>query len=268
MQDSRPMGTRGQRCFEEANQIGGLVAKMRLASLAQCTSAEAMTSNDSAELLERLSLALARVREEFASEAPLGAAAVGSRMPVAAELTPRPNSPGEVARRCMTAVADLIAQRSLFVGDLEATVQRITEAASSTLDIERVSVWFLDEERTKVVCADLFERAKASHTAGAELLASDFSSYFAALAGERTIAAHDAHTDPRTSCFSQVYLAPLNIGAMLDVPIWTGGKMVGVICHEHIGGRRQWSNEEETFAYVLSSLVALTLERRTPLEGG
>ncbi|MGC4095369.1 MAG: hypothetical protein QM756_47075 [Polyangiaceae bacterium] len=38
--------------------------------------------------------------------------------------------------------------------------------------------------------------------------------------------------------------------------------MKGVICHEHIGGIRRWSTDEETFAYVLSSLVALTLEQR------
>ena len=41
------------------------------------------------------------------------------------------------------------------------------------------------------------------------------------LAKERTIAADDANQDPRTKCFSASYLMPLNIGAMLDVPVWT-----------------------------------------------
>ncbi|MFZ5895680.1 MAG: GAF domain-containing protein [Myxococcota bacterium] len=255
------MGTFGQRCFEEANKLGGLVAKMRLASIAQITSTEAATLNDSPELMAKLEAALGRIRGEFATvpnpkPSPASPPVATPEAPKAAPAT------SDLPRRCMTTVADLIAQRSLFAGDLDATVRRITEAAASTLDIERVSVWFLNAERSKIVCADLFERAAAQHSSGVELMAGDFAPYFEALAGERTIAAHDANSDPRTRCFSEVYLKPLNIGALLDVPIWASGTMVGVICHEHIGPSRRWSTDEETFAYVMSSLVALTLEQR------
>ena len=222
--------------------MGGLVAKMRLASIAQITSTEAATLNDSPELIARLDAALGRIRGEF-TLAPV--AKVATPVVSAPEASRAAASAGDLPRRCMTTVADLI-----------------TEAASTTLDIERVSVWFLDPPRTKIVCADLFERAKAQHSAGVELFAKDFAPYFEALAGERTIAAHDANADPRTRCFSEVYLKPLNIGALLDVPIWASGSMVGVICHEHVGPSRRWSTDEETFAYVLSSLVALTLEQR------
>ena len=218
--------------------MGGLVAKMRLASIAQITSTEAATLNDSPELIARLDAALGRIRGEF-TLAPV--AKVATPVVSAPEASRAAASAGDLPRRCMTTVADLIAQRSLFAGDLDATVRRITEAASTTLDIERVSVWFLDPPRTKIVCADLFERAKAQHSAGVELFAKDFAPYFEALAGERTIAAHDANADPRTRCFSEVYLKPLNIGALLDVPIWASGSMVGVICHEHVGPSRRWS---------------------------
>ena len=47
------------------------------------------------------------------------------------------------------------------------------------------------------------------------------------------------------------------------MPIWANSAMVGVICHEHLGGTRRWSTDDETFAYVLASLVALTLEQRS-----
>lgn len=253
------MGTYGQRCFQEADKLGGLVGKMRLASIAQITSTEAATVHDSPELVAKLDSALTRLRAEFAP-APSAKGPVLQAAPVEG---PRVSPNGEEPlRRSLTTIADLIAQRSLFAGDLDATVRRITEAAASTLGIARVSVWFLDQGRTKIVCADLFERAKAEHSSGTELMASDFAPYFEALAGERTIAAHDANNDPRTRCFSEVYLKPLNIGALLDVPIWAAGGMVGVICHEHIGPSRQWTSDEETFAYVMSSLIALTLEQR------
>ena len=83
-----------------------------------------------------------------------------------------------------------------------------------------------------------------------------------ALKEERTIAAHDAHTDPRTSCFSQGYLGPLGIGALLDVPIWVDGRMWGVVCHEHVGPARKWTVDEERFGYLMANFVALALERR------
>ncbi|HET9956552.1 MAG TPA: GAF domain-containing protein [Polyangiaceae bacterium] len=256
------MGIRGQRYFEEANQLGGLVAKMRLASLSQVTSAEASTRGDSPELIQKLETALNLVRSEFmmVPDKPAAILAGAVRTPTPATL--------DMLRGHLNVLLDLFSQRGLFAGNLEATVRRITESAASTLGIERVSVWLLDaplsqslHERT-LVCADLFERTPAHHSAGTRLNAADFPSYFQSLVSERTIAAHDAHTDPRTACFSAVYLTPLGIGAMLDVPIWASGGMVGVLCHEHLGGTRRWTEDEETFAYFLSNLVTLTLEQR------
>jgi hypothetical protein len=251
------MGARCQHYFEEANKVGGLVAKMRLASIAQITSMEAGTVPDSTELTVRLDAALARVRGEFAS--PDLAATAPKGAPAAAK---QPAAAVELLRRYLSVIAELFSQRSLFTGDLDATVRRMTETACSTLDVERVSVWFLDAERTKIVCADLFQRKSAEHSSGVELMATDFAPYFEALATKRPILAHDANKDPRTSCFSEVYLQPLGIGALLDVPIWAGGEMVGVICHEHVGGVRNWTSDEESFAHVLAGLVSVAFEQR------
>jgi GAF domain-containing protein len=57
-------------------------------------------------------------------------------------------------------------------------------------------------------------------------------------------------------------LKPLGINSMLDVPIWVNRAMVGVVCHEHRGPKRTWNRDEETFAYLMSSFIALALERK------
>jgi GAF domain len=251
------MGLRGQRCFDEANKLGGLVAKLRLASLTQVTSTEAATRQDTPELTAKLEAALVTVRTEFGSSGPSPAPSKSGEL-VTWKVVAKEN---ETLRRYLASVADLFSQRSLFVGDVQATARRMTEAAAVTLPVERVSVWFIDGPHSKITCADLFERTTALHTSGAELFAKDFAPYFEALGTERTVAAEDANTDPRTRCFSTSYLRPLGIGAMLDVPVWAKGKMVGVICCEHIGGKRAWSRDEETFVYLLSSLLAVTLEQ-------
>lgn len=252
------MGARGQRCFDEANRLGGLVAKLRLASLTQVTSTEAATRQDTPELTSKLETALVTVRAEFGRGAASGPAPSKSQELGLWQVVAKEN---ESLRRYLGSVADLFSQRGLFVGDVNATVRRITEAAAISLGVERVSIWFLNDAHSKMQCADLFERTKAAHSHGVELFAKDFAPYFEALEQERTIAAEDANTDPRTRCFSASYLTPLGIGAMLDVPIWAKAKMVGVICCEHVGAKRAWARDEETFAYLLSSLVAMTLER-------
>jgi len=54
-------------------------------------------------------------------------------------------------------------------------------------------------------------------------LAVNYPAYFQTLKQERTIAAHDAHTDPRTKEFSSsIFLARHYI----HLPIWLDGEMV------------------------------------------
>jgi GAF domain-containing protein len=175
---------------------------------------------------------------------------------------PSVDSEAKVLRAHLRTYLDLMTQRSLFLSDLQTTIRRIDEAAATVLRVERVSVWFLDSTATKITCADLFVRSTRAHSSGTELFAKDFAPYFRALRTQRTIAANDAHTDPSTSCFSEVYLTPLGINSMLDVPILHEQKMVGVICHEHVGPRRTWNSDDENFAYLMSNFVALALEKR------
>jgi PAS domain-containing protein len=166
---------------------------------------------------------------------------------------------------------ELVADKSVFLGDVQATNRRICEAAAKTLEVARASVWFYDEGKTKITCQNLYERESGRHSSGIELEAAHFPAYFAALETERTIAAGDAHLDPRTAEFSAPYLGPLGINSMLDVPIRVAGRMIGVVCHEHIGPKRSWTTDEENFAYLMANFVALSREMSAvgaPLKAG
>jgi diguanylate cyclase (GGDEF)-like protein/PAS domain S-box-containing protein len=98
------------------------------------------------------------------------------------------------------------------------------------------------------------------HSSGAVITSEQVPAYFRALAENRCIAADDAATDAATSEFTVDYLSPLGIGAMLDAPIWVGGRMVGVVCHEHVGGARRWQFEEELIAGTMADFVARVIE--------
>lgn len=144
-------------------------------------------------------------------------------------------------------------------GSLHKALQSITEMATKGLDIERASIW--DYTGDSIVCEDLFEASKQAHDAGIELFAKDFPSYFEGVRSGLVINASDAHKHPNTFEFSEVYLKPLGINSMLDVPIRVAGELVGVICCEYVGNDfREWSDEDENFVRSLSDIVSLMIE--------
>ena len=146
-------------------------------------------------------------------------------------------------------------------GDLAGTLREVTEVAARTMRIERVNVWLFDEERSKMRCIEHFERSSGEHTdGGVELAAADYPQYFRALAEERTIVADDARGDPRTREFTEGYLDVHGITSMLDAPLRSGGDLVGIICHEHVGPPRSWTAEEQSLAGSLADFASLALE--------
>jgi diguanylate cyclase (GGDEF)-like protein/PAS domain S-box-containing protein len=165
-------------------------------------------------------------------------------------------------RKQNAALVELAKRKTQDSGDLNAAIRKITRTAARTLDVERVSVWLYSDGRSKITCADLFEKSQKRHSSGTELRAADYPAYFQALQEERTIAAGDAHSDPRTQEFSASYLSVLGIASMLEAPIWLGGQIVGVVCHEHVGVAREWAWEEENFARSIADLVSLAIEEQ------
>src|SRR5690606_11022872 len=106
-------------------------------------------------------------------------------------------------------------------------------------------------------CDELYELSRNQHSTGEALQADAFPSYFAALAENDVIAAHDARQDTRTWEFSQPYLVPLGITSMLDAPVFIDGVLEGVLCLEHVGRARQWTHGEQSFASAVSNLISL-----------
>ena len=160
------------------------------------------------------------------------------------------------------AMLKLAQNEAIICGNLKRAFEAITEAASHVLAVERVSVWLLQEDRSAIQLADLYDDvANGAHSTGTILQATQYPSYFQALQQEEyAIVAHDALYDPRTCEFSSSYLTPLGISAMLDAPIRHRGQMVGVLCHEHRGAPRTWTADETTVAVTFATMVTLALE--------
>jgi PAS domain S-box-containing protein len=177
-----------------------------------------------------------------------------------ADLTARIEEHTELIRRHSDVLLDLAA---LDKSDRRDALERILAADGTTLGVERVSYWAIVGGASAIECQAshlLSRNAPDAAFVGQRLAAADYPVYFSAVLANRPVAANRAQTDPATREFTENYLKPNGITSMLDVPVWLQGKVVGVICHVHVGLPRDWTAEEIDFASSIAGMVSITLE--------
>ena len=145
---------------------------------------------------------------------------------------------------------------SLFYeGNVNEGAKALTQEVTQTINTDRCSIWLYNNDRTSIVCQQLYIKAEHKWYQDIELFKKDFQEYFLALLINPIIIANDAETHHATSCFTESYLKPLGVKSMLDVPIIHKGEVLGVICIESLTSR-EWKEYEVNFAQMLASLYS------------
>ena len=142
---------------------------------------------------------------------------------------------------------------------LDEALRQLTESAGRMLNIERVSLWGLSAQRSKLECIDLYELSKNHHSSGMTLLAARYPVFFRALGQGEPIVADDAAMHPLTSEFAENYLLANSISALIDSPIHVNGELQGVLCIERVGPHSAWSSVQRLFAHAVANLVTLAI---------
>lgn len=150
---------------------------------------------------------------------------------------------------------------TVATGKAEDAFREICIAAAEALDVDRVGIWFFEDD-VYLRAVEVFDRRNGEQSCLELLLAEKYPRYFLALCEDRALAADDARHDSRTKELTDDYLVPCAITSMLDAPVRVEGRIVGVICHEHTGPARQWTLDEQTVAASLGDLVALTVQAK------
>jgi hypothetical protein len=121
-------------------------------------------------------------------------------------------------------------------------------------------VWRLKDDDGVLDCAVRYSRSRDHFERGGTLRRTDCSRYFAAMLSRRVISAEDAVHDPKTAELAS-YLRAEGIGALLDAPIYRDGAVIGIVCHEHCGGTRRWTENEATFASAVADMLTILVEQ-------
>ena len=143
---------------------------------------------------------------------------------------------------------------------LETTLKHLTETVSKTLNIDRVSLWFFNEDKSILNCSDLYKLNNNIHEMESNWNAKDYPIYIQTLETHHNITAEDALTNPDTKELKEDYIKPNGIISMLNVPIWLQKEMVGVLSMEQTENSKAWTFEEQDFAASVSYILSLTLE--------
>lgn len=147
-------------------------------------------------------------------------------------------------------------------GEILPSIRLVLDSSIEGLNVKRAGVWFLEDDSSAIKCELLKDVANNIEAENIRLTENEFPNYFNALKRERSIIANNAQEDTSTNEFTESYLKPLGIESMLDVPIRHRGKMVGIICCEHIGQARQWTDDEASFAAALADLVGRSINAK------
>ena len=142
--------------------------------------------------------------------------------------------------------------------------QLITQAASETYGIARAAIWRLNGDRLEAIAA--YRRDNGNHEYPSAMDLSCYPHYLAGLHSERAMDVPNVREDPRTQALVESFFNPNAITAILDATIRVGGEVVGVLCLEHSGSRRNWHPDEIAFAGELADQYAQVLINQQRLD--
>jgi|GEM_PF-465957 len=147
------------------------------------------------------------------------------------------------------------------LADFDNTLEILLRRDAEALRVERASFWTVDQDFKNIHCRKLFLlKDNKFHDTDMVFQAERFPRYIAALTEYRALVADSAQTDERTMEFKENFLQPLGITSMIDVPVWWHGRVVGIVCHEHVGPQLSWTSREQEFAQSIAEMVSLSME--------
>jgi PAS domain S-box-containing protein len=134
-------------------------------------------------------------------------------------------------------------------------INEILKASAETLEVERASIWLLEDNNTQIKRLSGFynstfvSKLKVIHR-------KDCPAYFLALENRLPINVFNVFSDPRTIELAD-YCVDSGITSLLDIPLLVNGEIKGVVSFEHAGPFRTWALDEQNFAGAVVNLISL-----------
>lgn len=146
--------------------------------------------------------------------------------------------------------------------DFEELLDMLLMEISLLLNVERAAYYRMEEGGEGILLVLQYILSSGLSTkVPLRLAASQYPGYFTALRDRSNLViADDVMVDPKLNEFQESYFKPLGITSMFDIPVLRTGKLFGVICLEHVGPKRIWTDQEVDIGRSAGHLIALAVE--------
>lgn len=172
----------------------------------------------------------------------------------------------QLSRRDLLLKAQLAAKTQVIESDLMRTddsslvISVLVEVIALTLDVERVSVWFFNSERTALQCTTLFMKSRDEHTRLQELTAEQHPKFWGLLQAAGSLRVSDVMAHPELTELVATYFKPNLIRSLLAQPIRLRGEVIGYLFLSQPQTPRDWSYDDLIFTSNMADLIALSCE--------
>jgi two-component sensor histidine kinase len=142
-------------------------------------------------------------------------------------------------------------------GNTKLFTEILLKEASVSMDCERVNVWLLEngDEELRNSCSYSMQGLEKQAT----LQRSDFPNYFKHLLIDEIIVSNNAIKEQKNEELIIPYVLPNRIVSMMDIPLRSEGKMIGVLCFESTKAH-EWNLAEQKFGQSLAQLLSQSME--------
>lgn len=169
------------------------------------------------------------------------------------------NSRDRLARQ-QAALLSLMDNETFLLTEPDRALGLLSEIAARAMEVQRVNAWCITDDGAALRCLAEFNGGSGPGTVGKELPAARYPGYFEAVSRLRAVVADDVRAHPACRELLDSHFGPAGVGATLDVPVRLFGRFCGILCFEHMGPPRHWTEADRYFALSLANLVSLVYE--------
>jgi PAS domain S-box-containing protein len=154
----------------------------------------------------------------------------------------------------------LMSKGTWINSDFKIAIQEITQVCSSIIKTGRVSVWRYGKDYKDLTIIDVFEIAGNCHSAGEKLPSLDFPFSTKHQGANTIINIEDLADNSTISKIALDYFKKHNIRALLNVHIWVGRNVWGILSFEETENKRNWTKEDERLITSMATMISLAFE--------
>uniref|UniRef100_UPI00404B4AFE PAS domain S-box protein n=1 Tax=Flavobacterium sp. TaxID=239 RepID=UPI00404B4AFE len=141
---------------------------------------------------------------------------------------------------------------------LNSLTEYIIKEAAIGLGINRVNLWKNEEKILKQIAG--YDFTTNSFSQDLILDKNKYPTYLNAIENQPIIIASNAKTSEIFVEFKDNYFTEFNIESILDIPIYSSGKLIAVNCFEQTNTIKNWTNEDINFAKTVTEIINLAIE--------